>query len=106
MNTLSRRLARSCVCCPPQVPAARAARRTFVAGGLAAIGLGAAAPVRVFAQAAAPSSEASPKPSVAAPPKTVIDVHHHVCPPAYAQELIARGQNEPPLFRWTVQKSL
>ena len=36
----------------------------------------------------------------------MIDVHHHIAPPAYAQELIARGQNEPPLFRWSVQKSL
>jgi ABC-type glycerol-3-phosphate transport system substrate-binding protein len=88
-----------CVCCAPEMAAAGASRRNFLAGGIAAVGLGAAAaPTRVFAQAAAPSA--------APPPKTVIDVHHHIAPPAYAQELIARGQNEPPLFRWSVQKSL
>jgi len=88
-----------CVCCPPDVPAVGASRRNFLAGGLAALGLGAtAAPSRVFAQAAPPAA--------APPPKIVIDVHHHIAPPAYAQELIARGQHEPPLFRWSVQKSL
>jgi predicted TIM-barrel fold metal-dependent hydrolase len=92
---------RACMCCPPDVPAASASRRNFLAGGLAALGLGAtAAPARVFAQAAAPATPA------VLPPKTVIDVHHHVCPPAYAQELIARGINEPPQLNWTVQKSL
>ena len=91
--------ARGCACCPPQSAATGASRRSFLAGGLAALGLGAAAaPSRAFAQAAAPP--------VAPPPRTVIDVHHHIAPPAYAQELIARGQNEPPLFRWSVQKSL
>ena len=34
------------------------------------------------------------------------DVHHHVAPPAFVRELIARGYNEPPQFNWTVQKSL
>src|SRR5262249_3550047 len=72
----------------------------FLAGGLAALGLGAAAsPGRVFAQAAAPVV-APP------PPKMAIDVHHHITPPAYAQELIARGLSEPVIFRWSVQKSL
>jgi predicted TIM-barrel fold metal-dependent hydrolase len=92
---------RACMCCPPDASVAGASRRNFLAGGLAALGLGAtAAPARVFAQAAAPATPA------VLPPKTVIDVHHHVCPPAYAQELIARGINEPPQLNWTVQKSL
>jgi len=82
---------RSCVCCPPVLPQRAASRRNFLAGGIAALGLG-VAPARVFAQAA--------------PPPSIIDVHHHISPPAYNQELIARGINEPPLLRWSVQKSL
>jgi 6-methylsalicylate decarboxylase len=98
MNKPSRGFARTCVCCPPEAPPTGASRRNFLAGGLAALGLGASAtPARVFAQATPP---------VAPPPKTVIDVHHHITPPAYAQELISRGINEPPLMRWSVQRSL
>ena len=89
----------SCACCPP-TPGAGASRRNFLAGGVAALGL-AAVPARVFAQVVAPTA-----PAVAPPPKTVIDVHHHVAPPAFVRELIARGINEPPQFNWTVQKSL
>ena len=90
---------RGCACCPP--PAARAtSRRNFLAGGAATLGL-AAAPVRVFAQAAVPPTAPDPT-----PPRTVIDVHHHIAPPAHTRELITRGLNEPPLFHWSVQKSL
>ena len=103
MNGRSRALARGCICCPPITPAT-GARRNFLAGGLAAIGLAAAAaPTRVFAQATPPAVEPTVAPAVAPPPKTVIDVHHHIAPPAYVQELIARGHSEPPLFRWSVQ---
>jgi 6-methylsalicylate decarboxylase len=107
MNGLSRGFARDCVCCPPPALVTGARRRNFLAGGLATLGLAAAAtPTRVFAQAASPAASPTVAPAVAPPPKTVIDVHHHIAPPAYVQELIARGQNEPPLFRWSVQKSL
>jgi 6-methylsalicylate decarboxylase len=99
MNNMSKGFFRNCACCPP-APAAGTSRRNFIAGGVAALGLG-AAPARVFAQAAP-----SPATPAALPPKTVIDVHHHVAPPAFIQELIARGFNEPPQFNWTVQKSL
>src|SRR5437764_13619856 len=99
MNGLSRGFARGCVCCPPVTPATGARRRNFLAGGLATLGLAAAAaPTRVFAQAASPAGAPSVAPAVAPPAKTVIDVHHHIAPPAYVQELIARGQYEPPLF--------
>ena len=100
MTTSSFGFTRSCVCCPVAASEPRASRRSFLAGGVAALGL-AATPARVFAQAA------TPEPAAAAPPaRTVIDVHHHVSPPAYDQELIARGLDEPPLLRWSVQKSL
>src|ERR1700722_577277 len=50
---------RVCACCQPARVPANPARRNFLAGGLAALGLGAAA----------------------APEKTRIDVHHHYVPP-------------------------
>jgi predicted TIM-barrel fold metal-dependent hydrolase len=103
MKISTRGLARACVCCPADVPATGPSRRNFLAGGLAALGLGAAAtPARVLAQAAAPP----PAAPAAAPPRIAIDVHHHVAPPAFVRELIARGFNEPPQFRWSVEKSL
>lgn len=91
---IKRRFSRTCVCCPPVLPERAASRRRFLAGGIAAFGLG-VAPARVRAQAPA-----------AQLPASIIDVHHHIAPPAYNQELIARGINEPPLLRWSVQKSL
>jgi predicted TIM-barrel fold metal-dependent hydrolase len=91
MNRPKLRLFRSCACCPP-LPSAGLSRRNFVAGGVAVLGLNGLSPSAV-AQSAAPS-------------KTIIDVHHHISPPAYNRELIARGLSEPPLFRWSVQKSL
>src|SRR5262245_9427815 len=108
MRIALRGFARGCVCCPPVAPVTRAPRRNFLAGGLATLGIAAAStPTRVFAQAAGgPAAGPTVAPAVAPPPKTVIDVHHHIAPPTYNQELIARGQNEPPLFRWSVQKSL
>src|SRR5262245_912279 len=108
MSIALRGFVRGCVCCPPVAPVTRAPRRYLLAGGLATLGIAAASTTtRVFAQAAGgPAASPTVAPAVAPPPKTVIDVHHHVAPPAYVQELIARGQNEPPLFRWSVQKSL
>ena len=41
-----------------------------------------------------------------APARNIIDVHHHVTPPAYRRELIVRGVNDPLLLNWSVQKSL
>src|ERR1700688_3485091 len=88
-GTRMRKLSRGCACCAAQMPAG-ASRRHFLAGGLAALGLAAS---RASAQAPAKTSI----------DKAVIDVHHHVAPPAYDQELIARGLDEPPLLRWSVQ---
>ena len=94
-----RGLPQRCACCVSPPSTAGASRRNFLAGGAAAFGLAAtSAPARVLAQ-----STSAP---IAPPAKTVIDVHHHISPPAYNQELIARGINEPPLLNWSVQKSL
>src|SRR5580658_2554930 len=86
-GTRMKKLSRVCAYGAAEMPAG-ASRRRFLAGGLAALGL------------------AASRASAQAPAKTVIDVHHHVAPPAYAQELIARGLDEPPLLHWSVQKSL
>ena len=60
----------SCVCCEPPFTPASPARRNFLAGGAAALGLGALAATvgRVPAKAQAPAA------------RTRIDVHHHFIP--------------------------
>ena len=36
----------------------------------------------------------------------IIDVHHHVSPPTFIRELVARGAGERPIINWTVESSL
>jgi 6-methylsalicylate decarboxylase len=85
-----------CACCDPLpgTPGAGVSRRNFVAGGVAALGLGAAAitaaPTRIAAQA---------KPSR-------IDVHHHLSPPAWVAALKKAGLDTPFTNNWTPQRSL
>src|SRR2546423_14889096 len=79
----------SCTCCvPTQTSTGPAlARRTFLAGGIAALGLGSIGTPTVRAQAA----------------KTKIDVHHHFLPPAHREAL---GQHKAGAPKWSVQMSL
>src|ERR1700726_1966819 len=79
---------RVCACCQPKALPANPARRNFLAGGLAALGLGVSA-VPAAAQAA---SE-----------KTRIDVHHHYVPPSQGEAMAKHGGQAP---KWTVQSSL
>src|SRR3984893_11504270 len=79
---------RVCACCQPMALAANPARRNFLAGGLAALGLGAAA-VPAAAQAALE--------------KTRIDVHHHYVPPSHGEAKQRHGSPPP---KWSVQMSL
>jgi 6-methylsalicylate decarboxylase len=65
-------------------------RRGFLTG-LAALGAGAMLP------------GCASTPAVAAKPHR-IDIHHHIMPPVYVEELIKRGQPRPP--QWSVQRSL
>jgi len=69
-------------------------RRDFIIGGIAALGLGAAAstgmPARLLAQA---------KPHR-------IDTHHHLSPPAWVDALKKAGLDTPPVTSWTPQRSL
>ncbi len=66
----------------------------IAASSLAPLGLGCAA-------AAAQSTAAKP---AAAPERFRIDVHHHIAPPAYVQEM--KSMLFPPTLGWSPQKSL
>ena len=96
-NSLRGGLFRACRCCSqPDVPR-HPARRNFLAGGLAALGLGATVPI------------ARPLPAAAQVPaaKTRIDVHHHFLPQFHRDVLTAPGRRAtgaPP--KWSPELSL
>ncbi len=79
---------RVCACCQPTRVPANPARRKFLAGGLAALGLGASA---------------LPAAAQAAPEKTRIDVHHHYVPPVQGEAMAKHGGQAP---KWSLQSSL
>lgn len=88
-----------CSCCAaPSAPtAAPVDRRAFVAGGLAAFGVGLAAtsaPRPVFAQGAP-----------AANPRR-IDIHHHFSPPQWIAYVKGRQLLQPANVAWTPEKSI
>src|SRR5690349_7220303 len=90
MTVFSRRLA-GCFCCnrDPATTSAGVSRRNFLAGGAAALGLGAGAAPPARAQAAKPR----------------IDVHHHYLAPVQREAFLKRG-GRGGLPDWSVQKSL
>ena len=79
----------NCGCCTPTpAPAAPGlGRRQFIAGGIAALGLG---------TAGAPAARAQPA-------KTKIDVHHHFLPPEHREALAKHKGGSP---KWSPQMSL
>jgi predicted TIM-barrel fold metal-dependent hydrolase len=77
-----------CLCCDAAVSPANPARRNFLAGGIAALGLGA-------------SGAAGAQ---TAPVKTRIDVHHHYVPPVHAEAMAVNRAGGLP--KWTPQLSL
>jgi 6-methylsalicylate decarboxylase len=86
----------TCSCCRPAVAPLNPARRNFLAGGIAALGLGAATATPAIAQTpATPTAPAASK---------RIDVHHHYVPPFYAEALAQRRLSRAP--KWSVQSSL
>lgn len=82
-------LFQACSCCRPAETLTNPARRNFLAGGLAALGLGAAA---------APMPAAAQAPAA----KACIDVHHHYVPPVHAAAIANHGASAP---KWTLQSS-
>ena len=83
----------NCSCCQPAPAAAGPAldRRHFLAGGVAALGLGAAG-----ASLGAPTARAQGA-------KTKIDVHHHFLPPEHREAL---GKHKAGAPKWSPQMSL
>src|SRR5580693_8319373 len=79
---------RLCACCQPMAFPANPARRNFIAGGLAALGLGASA---------------VPTAAQGLPEKMRIDVHHHYVPPVQGAAMAKHGGQA---TKWTVQSSL
>src|SRR5260370_4038665 len=85
------KLLNGCTCCGPVVTLGR---REFVAGGLAALGLGAFAASGIDARAQTPA-----KPHR-------IDVHHHISPPTWLDAVKKAKLDNPPMANWSPQKSL
>jgi predicted TIM-barrel fold metal-dependent hydrolase len=85
-----RGLFQGCACCAPASLPESPARRKFLAGGVAALGLAAAA--------ARPAAAQAP----AAPAR--IDVHHHYFPPAQVEVMTSKRVGG--LMKWSPQLSL
>src|SRR5262245_29010946 len=83
----------SCVCCESSLKQndVSPGRRNFLAGGLAALGLGAAA-----GTVGAPAVKAQPA-------KSRIDVHHHFLPQVHREALTKHKMGAP---KWSPQMSL
>jgi 6-methylsalicylate decarboxylase len=94
MTRHTRKFFAACGCCSSD--GAAVSRRTFLASA-AATALAAPAIGRLgqaAAQTAAPASAS----------RRIIDVHHHIAPPAYLAE--TRQRQNPPVINWSVQKSI
>ena len=84
-----------CACCDETLTLAGAhLTRRNVLGGAAGLAFGSFAATRAKAQA--PASAKIP----------IVDVHHHLAPPAFIADLKKRGSDERKLMEWTPEKSL
>ena len=94
MKTTGRKLLSGCMCCvePSPFTSTAVSRRSFLAGGTAAVGAAASPFLASPIQAQTPPAKARR-----------IDVHHHVVPTAQAKAFTDRGSRPP---RWSVQASL
>src|SRR3954453_9137345 len=91
-ETSSRRWLSLCNCGLIHEP--RLNRRNLLIGGADALAFGAAA-----------TSGLVPKAAAQATPHR-IDVHHHISPPSWIDELKKMKKDSPPLVNWSVQKSV
>jgi predicted TIM-barrel fold metal-dependent hydrolase len=83
----------ACACCEPAP--GNPSRRKFLAGGTAALGLAAVAPLAAPAAAQAPAA------------RTRIDVHHHFIPPFHVDAMMAAGRRAgPPPPKWSPDLSI
>ena len=94
MNQARRKFFNGCACC---ASTAIVGRREFLAGGIAALGVGAFAATGIGSKAAAQGAQAKPH---------RIDVHHHISPPPWLDAVKKAKLDNPPLANWSAQKSL
>src|SRR5271163_2514276 len=84
---------RGCSCCNETVtPSGAGLTRRTMLGGAAGLTLSGLAAPPVRAQTPAKIS--------------IVDVHHHLAPPAYIADLTRRKLGLPPTLQWTPEKSL
>jgi predicted TIM-barrel fold metal-dependent hydrolase len=96
MSADRRKFFRTCRCCQPSPWPANRARRNFLAGGAAALGLGTLPVAGRMTPAAAQT-----------PAKTRIDVHHHFVPQFHVDAMMAPGRRAgPPPPKWSPATSL
>jgi predicted TIM-barrel fold metal-dependent hydrolase len=93
-----RKFFRSCLCCEPSSLPTSPARRTFLAGGAAALGLGTLPAIgRITTPAAAQPAPVRPR----------IDVHHHFIPQFHVDSMMAPGRRAgAPPPKWSPALSL
>src|SRR5262245_22686720 len=97
-----RRFFAGCQCCEPSRWPSSPARRKFLAGGAAALGLGAVSGVGGAAPAVAQTPAAKPPAA-----KTRIDVHHHFIPQFHVDAMMAPGRRAgAPPPKWSPATSL
>jgi len=95
MRTGRRKFFSGCACCQPEFRPANPARRNFLAGGAAALGLAATMPLAAPAKAQVPAA------------RTRIDVHHHFIPPFHVEAMMAPGRRTGPAPpKWSPALSL
>ena len=83
--------ARACVCCAEPIAPASPARRNFLTGGVAALGL----------SALGTAGAVTTKPATAQAAKTRIDVHHNFLPKFHADAMAAPGRRAGSLPKWS-----
>src|SRR5215213_3874636 len=104
MSGQARRLSfRGCACCV--TPAVAPPRRTLPHRLVHASGAGASAPIFAAATSASPAPSAQRREPTATSAKPHrIDVHHHIAPPKFIEEMKALLQ--PPTLAWSIERTL
>ena len=96
-NSTRRKFFRGCMCCEPTCAPAKPARRHFLAGGVAALGMAAVPAISRVAPAAAQVPAAGGR----------IDVHHHFIPQFHVDAMMAPGRRASgPPPKWSPASSL
>jgi predicted TIM-barrel fold metal-dependent hydrolase len=108
MPATSRRLSfRGCLCCPPAAPATTPERRRISPLRVLATGanLPAAGAVAAAGTGQVPGAKAQSREPTATTSKAHrIDVHHHIAPPKFVEEMKALLQ--PPTLAWSIERSM